>query len=81
MEFSLPMLQIPVNGSNMFLRYADQIFTMNFTAWVGISRVQYACVFDKFEVGPDIISYTADEMQFMSAEGVPAQRFTDYPAT
>lgn len=81
LRFDIPMLQVPVAGSDMFFRVNDTERALTFDSWLDATTAQFTTALVGADVGPDIISFTGSPMTFLSIDEFPAEFFTDFPVT
>ena len=81
LTFDIPMLEVPIAGGDMFFRINNTERALTFLNWGIGNLVRFNTAIVGANIGPDIVSFTGSPMTFQSAEGVPAETFTDFPVT
>lgn len=73
------MLQVPLDGNDIFLRFANQHRPLVFASWLTPNKVKFTHAGVHVDNGPSITTFTAPEMSLFSADGIPAEKWTDFP--
>lgn len=80
-NFDIPCLQVPNNGSRIWMRYINKIVALTYDCWQSPTKLICAPVFGAADVGPALTSFTGAEMDIFSSVGIIAEKWTDVPIT
>jgi len=73
------MLTNPPDCSKIFVRYNNSIQPLTFWAWADNLNLICTPGVTVPDAGPNITTYTGDPMDLFSADGIPAEKWSDVP--
>jgi len=71
---------VPIDD-DLFFRWANRDRHGTFIDWTDLRTCRLNNSFSDADVGSDVCSFVGSTMTFMSALGVPAEVWTDFPVT
>lgn len=79
--FSSPMLQVPIDGSDLFLRALGWDRFLIFDNWTSPTSLHFNTTGNVPDPGPNIVSWIGEVMTIKAVTGAPLAIFTDEPVT
>lgn len=73
------MLTVDFDPTNIFFRRNNNRLAATVPAWTGDRTIRMSITSSIPDAGPNITSFIGTEMDIFSAEGIPAERWTNFP--
>lgn len=79
--FDIPMLTEPLDTSAVFVRTNNVEFSGSFIEWIGDTDMYTGAASQGPNPGPSISNSNGVELLLLSADGIPADTWSDFPVT
>lgn len=79
--FDIDMLQIPIDGADLFIRSEGNRWTSTFHSWINARSCRFTNLLLFPNPGVPITSFEGPVMTFLSSVGMPATTFKSFPLT
>lgn len=77
--FDSPMLEVPVDGSRIFLRFNNLSRNLVFVQWLSSTVLAFSPGTSSPDTGPKITTYIGAEMDILGIDGTPAVKWSEVP--
>ena len=79
LTFDIPMLEIPITGTNMYCQSLSRELLLTFSQWISSTVCHFSITLGAIKPSYSFITWIPADMEFVSTEGIPLKVFTGFP--